>query len=306
MSYILKNKMNRDRLNISIQLILKFILIFCLLSPVILWVQYWWNENHSSSMFYELILYSFIDIIGILGAVYALRNLRLGVFLLIPVLFWALIKIFLYQSGFGYVYWTLFILSALFFLAFMTSIIAVKDKWKGMGKGLDLKHFRHIYQLTVIFVIILLLSTAYVFLKEPGLLANQKKEKVHSDFNVEDASNNERVHDLGDIEISLKDISYIEQHTPDLSFEQKARIMALRHLLAGHIVASNHDLKAFRDAYQLRRDDLSKEQQEVLDWFFRQHSDAHNLWKDMTNVSTIADLKRNVSKVMRDRKIKEY
>lgn len=297
--------MNKEGLNISIQLILKFILIFCLLSPVILWIQYWWNENHSSSMFYELILYSFIDIIGILGTVYALRNLRLGVFLLISVLFWALIKIFLYQSGFGYVYWTLFILSALFFLAFMTSIIVVKDKWKGMGKGLDLKHFRHIYQLTVIFVIILLSSTAYVFLKGRGSLADQKEEKIHSDFRTEGPSN-ERVHDLDDIEITLKDISYIEQHASNLSFEQKARIMALRHLLAGHIVASNHDLKAFRDAYQLRRDDLSKEQQEVLDWFFRQHSDAHNLWKDMTNVSTIADLKRNVSKVMRDRKIKEY
>lgn len=295
--------MNKDKLDISIKLILKIILIFCLLSPIILWVQYWWNESHSSNMFYELVQYSFIDILGILGAVYVLRSLRFGVFLLIPVFCLSLVKIFLYQSGFDYVYWTLFILVALFFLI---SIMVVKDKWKGMGKGLDLKHFRHIYQLTCTFVFILLLSTAYVFLKEPDLLADQKKEKVHSDFNAEDASNNERVHDLGDIEISLKDISYIEQHTPDLSFEQKARIMALRHLLAGHIVASNHDLKAFRDAYQLRRDDLSKEQQEVLDWFFRQHSDAHNLWKDMTNVSTIAGLKRNVSKVMRDRKIKEY
>lgn len=297
--------MNKNGLNISIQLILKFILIFCLLSPIILWGQYWGNENHSSNMFYELVQYSFIDIFGILGAVYVLRSLRLGVFLLIPVLCLALIKIFLYQSGFDYVYWTLFILVALFFLGFMISIMVVKDKWKGMGKGLDLKHFRHIYQLTCIFVFILLLSTVYVFLKEPSLLTDQKEEKVHSDFNTEDAFN-ERVHDLGDIEISLKDISYIEKHTPDLSFEQKERIMALRHLLAGHIVASNHDLKAFRNAYQLRKNDLSKEQQEVLDWFFRQHSEAHNLWKDMTSVSTIADLKRNVSKIMRDRKIKEY
>lgn len=297
--------MNKNGLNISIQLILKFILIFCLLAPVILWVQYWWNENHSSNVFYELVQYSFIDIIGILGAVYALRSLQFGVFLLIPVFCLSLVKIFLYQSGFDYVYWTLFILVALFFLGFMISIMVVKDKWKGMGKGLDLKHFRHIYQLTCTFVFILLLSTAYVFLKEPGSLAEQKEVKVHSDFNKEDLSN-ERVHDLDDIEITLKDISYIEQHTPNLSFEQKARIMALRHLLAGHIVASNHDLKAFRNAYQLRRNDLSKEQQEVLDWFFRQHSDAHNLWKDMTSVSTIADLKRNVSKIMRDRKIKEY
>ena len=297
--------MNKNGLNISIQLILKFILIFCLLSPIILWGQYWGNENHSSNMFYELVQYSFIDIFGILGAVYVLRSLRLGVFLLIPVLCLALIKIFLYQSGFDYVYWTLFILVALFFLGFMISIMVVKDKWKGMGKGLDLKHFRHIYQLTCIFVFILLLSTVYVFLKEPSLLTDLKEEKVHSDFNTEDAFN-ERVHDLGDIEISLKDISYIEKHTPDLSFEQKERIMALRHLLAGHIVASNHDLKAFRNAYQLRKNDLSKEQQEVLDWFFRQHSEAHNLWKDMTSVSTIADLKRNVSKIMRDRKIKEY
>lgn len=297
--------MDRGGLNISIKLILKLILVFCLLSPIILWVQYWWNENHSSNMFYELIQYSFIDIFGILGAVYILRSLQFGVFLLIPVLCLSLLKIFLYQSGFDYVYWTLFILVALFFLDFMIGIMVVKDKWKGMGKGLDLKHFRHIYQLTCTFVFILLLSTAYVFLKEPGSLAEQKEEKVHSDFNKEDVSN-ERVHDLGDIEISLKDISYIEQHTPDLSFEQKERIMALRHLLAGHIVASNHDLKAFRNAYQLRRNDLSKEQQEVLDWFFRQHSDAHNLWKGMVSVSTIADLKRNMSKMMRDRNIKEY
>lgn len=291
--------MNRGGLNKSMQLILKFILIFCLLFPLILWGQYWGNENHSPNIFYELIQFSFIVIIAILGAVYVLRGFRLGVFLLTVVQCLTLVKTFLYQSKVDYVYWILFLLSFLFFLIFIIRIIAVKEGWKKMKNGADLKHFRHIYQLTFIFVFILLSSTAYVFFMERGSLEDAGAKREHS-------VSKESIHDLDDIAITLNDISYIEQHTPNLSFEQESRIMALRHLLAGHIVSSKHDFKAFRAAYQMRKEALSEEQKEVLDWFFRQHSDAHNLWERTTNVSSIADLKREMKKMMHDRGIKEY
>ena len=269
---------------------------------IYLWGYFFIVGQQSANLALDTSLCTILCITNIVGIIYLSRNLRFGVY----ILFIVPIVIILYQIIiFGKVSISIYLL---FLLSVIISLLLClksgnKTIWSQMDEGIDIKHFRHIYQLSIFLIIIV---GGYGVYKYVDLTNDASNEEKYNEDLFNKASTEELLMELDKSTITLGKISKIEKNIKELPLEYEARIMALRHILAGHIVPNSHDVEAFKMAYFLRKDAMSKEQQEILDWFFRQHNDVMEIWRTSDGCSNLAKFQEYIKDIIKKRKLTEF
>lgn len=282
---------------------LNVLVIINILFLIYIWGKQLITDQQSLNIVLEMTSYTVMVITNIVGIVYLVRNLRLGIYILfiIPLLLSLLSFVFI-----GYIPSYMYIS---FFLAVITFIgmlikIAGKSVWEQMKAGVDWKHFRHIYQLSFILLFLTVGYGGYVYYELSENSMGDKlalgRSEVLNETEVEKS-----LKALDRITITLGQISEIEKVIVNVPPKYEARIMALRHILAGHIVSNSHDIKAFKMAYTLRRNALSQVQQEVLDWFFRQNEEVVRIWQESDGCESIDVFQKRLKRIIKEKKIRE-
>ncbi len=248
----------------------------------------------------EVSLHTFLCSSSIVGVIYIYRNLRFGICLWLGAIVVVGALSFLFLSAVGPEVYVSFGVWGVTFLFLMGGGL-----WPRMKKGLDMAHFRHIYQL---YGCVVLLAAVYVGYQTVQMKGDEKipEPVVLEDELPEGLTQEELLAKIDSISITLGQISQIESRVAEIPLEYEARIMALRHILSGHIAPDTHDLKAFQTAYFLRKGDLSAEQQKVLDWFFRQHNKVKEIWVESSGCQNLETFRNRLRNVMQERNMDEF
>lgn len=272
----------------------------------VIYIIYLWGSliiagQLSSNQSLETSLCTIMCITNIVGIVYLSRNLRFGVYILylVPIII-LLFEVFLIDEISISIY--LFLI-----LSILTSLLlCLKSEnriiWSQMNNGIDIVHFKHIYQLSTVLILLALGYGIYSSIESKG----KTSDKIYDDHLYDEANQEELLKELDKTTITLSNISKIEKRIKELPPEYEARIMALRHILAGHIIPNTHDIEAFKMAYFLRKDAMSKKQQEILDWFFRQHNDVMEIWRTSNGCSNLATFQEYIKDIIKKRKLTEF
>ena len=285
--------------------ILKGWLNVCVIINVIYIIYLWGNliiaGRLSSNQSLETSLCTIMCITNIVGVVYLSRNLRFGVYILylVPIII-LFIEVFLIDDISISIYLSLL-------LSILTNLLlCLKSEnrtiWSQMNDGIDIVHFKHIYQLSTVLILLALGYGIYSSIESKG----KTSDEIYDDHLYDEANQEELLKELDKTTITLSNISKIEKRIKELPPEYEARIMALRHILAGHIVPNTHDVEAFKMAYFLRKDAMSKDQQEILDWFFRQHNDVMEIWRTSDGCSNLAIFQEYIKDIIKKRKLTEF
>lgn len=273
----------------------------------VIYIIYLWGSfiivgQQSSNQSLETSLCTIMCITNIVGIVYLSRNLRFGVYilLLVPVII-LFVQILLIGNIPLSIYLSLI-------LSIITSLLLClksdnRTVWAQMNNGIDIAHFKHIYQLSALLILIVLGYGVYTYI---ALKNNANNEEIYNEDLLNEVNQEELLKELDKTTITLGKISKIEKIIKELPPEYEARIMALRHILAGHIVPNTHDTEAFKMAYSLRKDAMSKEQQEILDWFFRQHNNVMEIWRTSDGCSNLATFQEYIKDIIKKRKLTEF
>lgn len=272
----------------------------------VIYIIYLWGSliiagKLSSIQSLETSLCTIMCITNIVGIVYLSRSLRFGVYILylVPIII-LVIEVFLIDDISISIYLSLL-------LSILTNLLlCLKSEnrtiWSQMNDGIDIVHFKHIYQLSTVLI---LLSLGYGIYSSIGI-KGKTSDEIYDDHLYDEANQEELLKELDKTTITLSNISKIEKRIKELPPEYEARIMALRHILAGHIVPNTHDVEAFKMAYFLRKDAMSKDQQEILDWFFRQHNDVMEIWRTSDGCSNLAIFQEYIKDIIKKRKLTEF
>lgn len=277
-------------------------IIINVLYIIYLWVNTLIVRQHSANLSLETSLCTIMCITNIIGVVYLSRNLRFGIYLLLgtPIVI-LLSQIFLIKEVSIAVYFSIS-------LSIITRLLlCIKSNnrtfWSQMKKGVDIIHFKHIYQLSTILIVIVVCYGTYSYITKKDSIPIKYIEKENL---LNGRSKEELLQKLNKANITLNEISEIEKLVTEIPYEYEARIMALRHILAAHIVSNIHDIKAFRSAYFLRKNAMSKEQQEVLDWFFRQSNEVFEIWETFGGCDNLVTFQKSIKEIIEKRNITEF
>mgnify|MGYP003294839320 CR=1 FL=1 len=272
----------------------------------VIYIIYLWGSliiagKLSSIQSLETSLCTIMCITNIVGIVYLSRSLRFGVYILylVPIII-LVIEVFLIDDISISIYLSLLLSILTNLLLYLKS--ENRTIWSQMNDGIDIVHFKHIYQLSTVLI---LLSLGYGIYSSIGI-KGKTSDEIYDDHLYDEANQEELLKELDKTTITLSNISKIEKRIKELPPEYEARIMALRHILAGHIVPNTHDFEAFKMAYFLRKDAMSKDQQEILDWFFRQHNDVMEIWRTSDGCSNLAIFQEYIKDIIKKRKLTEF
>lgn len=273
----------------------------------ILYIIYLWGHfliigHQTSYESLETSICTIMCIMNIVGIVYISRNFRFGVYILfsMPIFMFILSLAMIGEMPLSIYAYLLFAIITLVLL-FMKS--NNRTVWSQMNEGIDFIHFKHIYQLSTALILIVAGYGAHsYFVSEDS--PKDDMFKISSEP-LSESDKEKLLKELDKPTITLGQISKVEKAITKLPLEYEVRIMAMRHILAGHIVPNTHDVEAFKMAYSLRKDALSFEQQEVLDWFFRQNREVHEIWSVSDGSNSISAFQENLKCIMKKRKITE-
>lgn len=295
-------KINQNQI---LRLWLNILVVINIVYPILLWGTYFLSVQDYGNQIVETSLFTILCIANIVSLVYVSRNLRFGIYLSGTALI-IILCISLFISGIDIipVCISMILMLITFVLLFLQS--DGKSIWSQMDNGIDIAHFRHIYQLSIFIIMIVSCFWVYKYSTCEVHLLDNETYTAKSDEVLDDIDKEMLLENLNKTTITLGQISKIEKSITNIPPEYESRIMALRHILVGHIVPDTHDFELFKMTYFLRKDALSEEQQEVLDWFFRQHNEVKDIWQTSGGVSNIATLQKNLKDAMKKRNITEF
>lgn len=200
----------------------------------------------------------------------------------------------------------LFAIIDFIFLSLIILIFTIKDKkvgrncWSQMSGGADVKHFRHIYQLTS--VLLLIVGGLMLFLPATKTLhysSNTSKEKpILADREISYELLDSANVTLDEI-ISIE--SMIDSIPVDLQLKYNKRIFALKHLLLSGIMTKEHDAKDIINISKVHLGEFSESQQQILDWYLGLSTETQQRWMDCPPVNNLRDFKQKLTETIENR-----
>lgn len=283
---------------------LNLLVVIYILFLIVGWGYYLMTLEKGLDMALEISLCSVMCMLNFVGIVYLSRNLKLGLYILLiaPAL-----MALLFIGLTGAVSLPMCISFALAVMTLIPLFLKKKGRssWSQMKDGMDLAHFKHIYQLSTFLILLSAGYGGYAYYT----MADKKTDTEYPFPDAGEALSDSEVQKslkaLDRTTITLGQISEIEKVIMNIPPEYEVRIMALRHILAGHITADEHDVESFKIAYTLRKGALSEEQQHVLDWFFRQNKSVMELWESSGSSASLAVFQNRLKKLIKERKMTE-
>lgn len=171
-----------------------------------------------------------------------------------------------------------------------------KNCWSQMSDGADIKHFRHIYQLTTTLLLITLGLTFYLPTTKYVAYPNMRNDKPI-------IANREVSYELLDsANVTLDEIisieSMIDSIPSNLQLKYNKRIFALKHLLLSGVMANEHDTKDIINISKVHLGEFSESQQLILDWYLGLPQEAQEKWIDCPPVSNLREFKQKLTETI--------
>lgn len=164
-----------------------------------------------------------------------------------------------------------------------------KNCWSQMSNGADTKHFRHIYQLTTVLLLITGGLTFYLASTKSDNLqdiasAEPKTVKREISYQLLDSAN-----------VTLDEVIAIENMMDsipsDLQPVYKKRVFALKHLLLSGLMATEHDPNDIINIIKIHPGQFSESQQHILDWYLGLPGEIQKEWIYSPPVTNLQEFK---------------
>lgn len=233
---------------------------------------------------------------------------RLGLYVIIGIYALASIIVYIFfshepNSMFGiYGNYVPFAITGTVLLLLCILLFAIKDSkvgkncWSQMSDGADIKHFRHIYQLTSV-VLIVLGCIIY-------LLPMSKTNGMPAIISQEATQPNRQIsYELLDsANVTFDEVILIEPMIDsipiNLQMKYNKRIFALKHLLLSGIMAKEHDTKDIINISKVHLGEFSESQQQILDWYLALPKESQQRWAECPPINNLQDLKLKLTETL--------
>ena len=163
---------------------------------------------------------------------------------------------------------------------------------------MDVKHSRHIYQLTSILLVGVIIA---MWFYKPSIT---EVDEPYTYFNDDDAKIVEqRIIDytlLDSVNVTLNEIVTIESMIDSIPVESQLvynkRIFALKHVLLSGLMTDKHNTLNLKNICKIHTGDFSKNQQRILDWYLGLPQEEQEVWLDCPSVDNLTDFEKEVKK----------
>lgn len=176
--------------------------------------------------------------------------------------------------------------------------ISGKMIWGEMKGGMDIKHSRHIYQLTSVLMCGVIL--AMCLYKPSAALDDTTLHQLNSPNREIEA---QRIIDytlLDSVDVTLNEVvvieSMIDSIPTELQLVYNKRIFALKHVLLSVLMTDRHNTLNLKNICKIHMGEFSKEQQKVLDWYLDLSQSDQEVWLDCPPVDNLSDFEKEVKK----------
>lgn len=164
-----------------------------------------------------------------------------------------------------------------------------KTAWQQMDSGLDIAHFRHIYQLSVVILTIIVIVA---FFKIPQDI---ESEGIRTNSATKVINVSEKCLDSPDIVIE-EIISFEREYNKKYALGSRdekisMRIFALKHLLLSGLMPDLHSGENLKNICVVHMGQFSSQQQEILDWYLSLDVSQQAKWDMCEKATSISDFK---------------
>ena len=167
--------------------------------------------------------------------------------------------------------------------------------WSEMRSGMDVKHSRHIYQLTSVLLVGVIITMLFY---KPSIT---ESDEPYTYFNDVDDKVVQRIVDytlLDSVNVTLNEIVSIESIIDSIPIEYQLvynkRIFALKHVLLSGLMTDKHNTLNLKNICKIHTGDFSKDQQRVLDWYLALPQEEQEVWLDCPSVDNLSDFEKEV------------
>lgn len=168
--------------------------------------------------------------------------------------------------------------------------------WSEMRSGMDVKHSRHIYQLTSVLLVGVIITMLFY---KPSVTASDEPSTYFHD--ADDKVVVQRIVDytlLDSVNVTLNEIVSIESMIDSIPVESQSvynkRIFALKHVLLSGLMTDKHNTLNLKNICKIHTGDFSKDQQRVLDWYLALPQEEQEVWLDCPSVDNLSDFEKEV------------
>lgn len=176
--------------------------------------------------------------------------------------------------------------------------ISGKIIWGEMKGGMDIKHSRHIYQLTSVLMCgVILVMCLY----KPS--ATLDDVAMHQLYSPNREVKVQRIIDytlLDSVDVTFNEVVGIESMIDSIPTESQLvynkRIFALKHVLLSALMTDRHNTLNLKNICKIHMGEFSKEQQKVLDWYLDLSQSDQEVWLDCPPVDNLSDFEKEVKK----------
>lgn len=168
-----------------------------------------------------------------------------------------------------------------------------KSSWQQMENGLDLAHFRHIYQLSTVILLFIFVSAYFV-------MPSNTDTELAEDDDIEKIVANVSQDRLDSPDVTIEEIvSFEKQYNENNTVENRDntitnRIFALKHLLLSGLMPDVHNRDNLVNICMIHAGSFSKEQQEIIDWYLDLDVSQQSEWNVCDKVNTLSEFKEIV------------
>lgn len=165
-----------------------------------------------------------------------------------------------------------------------------KTAWQQMNAGFDYSHFRHIYQLSFVVIVVIVISTVCEMPKQPEV-------NVDSEDEISEIIKDVPFERLNAADVTIAEVASFEKQyneANDINSRDKKitmRIFALKHLLLSGLMPEIHNRENLVNICMVHAGEFSPEQQEILDWYLALDISTQDEWNICERATSIKDFK---------------
>lgn len=168
-----------------------------------------------------------------------------------------------------------------------------RSSWQQMENGLDLAHFRHIYQLSTVILLFIFVSAYFV-------MPPNTDTELAEDDDIEKIVANVSQDRLDSPDVTIEEIvSFEKQYNENNTVENRDntitnRIFALKHLLLSGLMPDVHNRDNLVNICMIHAGSFSEEQQEIIDWYLGLDISQQSEWNVCDKVNTLSEFKETI------------
>lgn len=162
-----------------------------------------------------------------------------------------------------------------------------------MMLGVDYVHFRHIYQLSSVITVAIILIAVIE-------MPTQSNSDIDTDDDISQIIKNVPAERLDASDVTIEEVvSFEKQYNESIAVNNRdknitKRIFALKHLLLSGLMPEIHNRENLVNICMVHSGEFSPEQQEVLDWYLALDISTQEEWNVCEKAISIKEFKSKI------------